>query len=283
MILFGKPAAHKLVTLALVAFGPVGAYASPSSIPSTFSAPEAPATSRFEALPAALDDGDAGGADAAVASGKAALPARENIRDTLRQTMERYGDMTYVPYVWAGGAIGSKEACMQCRACIEARPGLKVERRMKSCGACQQCGVDCSHFANRVLSDAGLKYPYIDTRGMTRSSRTELRKKYNLVDMGNDARKAMAGDLLLFRHHVVMVLDAYGDGMGDIIHMTRSVKRKGAGGIEVVRGQALDRFRGKIIKILRHGVLHDGEKSPAEKQQRRLPSPDEVSRHQLIV
>jgi hypothetical protein len=116
---------------------------------------------------------------------------------------------------------------------------------------------------------------------MNRSSPAELRRKFNLVDMGSDARKALPGDLLLFRHHVVMVVDSDGKGNGDILHVSRAIKRKGMGGIEVVRGQALGKFRGKLIKILRHGVLHDGDS--AAPGTRRLPLPDEVSQHQLVV
>ncbi len=273
----------KLFTLAFLALGQT-AHAAPTPARAEFAAPEAPAavTGRLDVLPAALDPDDLIGQQSTET--KPLTVAKLSRRDALVKVMEHYGDMTYVPYVWAGGKIGTKSSCLECRACVDSKPHLKVERRLKSCTACQQCGIDCSHFANRVLTDAGLPYPYIDTRGLTHFSREELRRKYNLVDMGRDTKRALPGDLLLFKHHVVMVLDSFGDGMGDILHVSRSTKRKGTGGIEVVRGQSLGKFRGRLVKILRHGSLDDGETRPAGKQRNlNLPSPDEVSRHQLVV
>lgn len=229
-------------------------------------------------LPAALD------ADAVPAAEDAVPAAEGDPRVALEQVMGKYAEMTYVPYVYGGSKIGAKASCSACRACVDSKPKLKVERRMKACPVCSECGIDCSHFANRVFGDAGLKFPYAATKELTRSSAAELKAKLSLVDIGNDPRDARAGDLILFNKHVVMVLASTGDGSGDILHVSRSVKRHGMGGIEVVKGQKLAKFRGRILKILRHTRLHDGT-TPVKRAPARHPRYPgfELGRHQLIV
>ena len=227
--------------------------------------PLSPALATEITLPAVLDRDDVlartRGERTEAKSGASQSPRDPNaLRDTLLSVMERYRSMSYVPYIWGGNKIGDQSSCQACRACVAGKPRLKVERRLSACPACRACGVDCSHFANRVLRDAGLDYPYLATREMSRSSALDLRKKFNLVDMGHDPRQALPGDLLLYPKHVVLLLETRGDGrIGDILQVSRAVKRKGMGGIEVVRDQDLTRFRGKLLRILRHGILFDGK------------------------
>lgn len=164
----------------------------------------------------------------------------------------KYKDLGFVPYVWGGNQIGTKAECQACRACIAGKKRLKVERRLKACSACQKCGIDCSHFSNRVYADAGLKYPYASTSDLTRMAPARLSAELGLVDMGRDIALAQPGDILLYPHHVVILLKADALGRGSVLHVSRSVTRKGVGGIEVISNEDLRHFRGRLLKILRH-------------------------------
>jgi hypothetical protein len=186
-------------------------------------------------------------------AGAGAGEVGESVRWRLQDAMERYRSLTYVPYVWGGDKIGTPSECRQCRSCIESRRHLRVERRLKACSACQSCGIDCSHFVNRVYRDAGLPYSYLTTRDFQRSSARKLREKFGLVDVGRDVRLARPGDILLHPKHVVLLLELRGPGRGDILHVSRSIEADGrVGGVEVAENQDLRGFRGRLIKILRH-------------------------------
>jgi cell wall-associated NlpC family hydrolase len=179
--------------------------------------------------------------------------AGESVRWRLQDVMEHYRSFTFVPYVWGGDKIGSPSECMACRSCIEDHKHLRVERRLKACSACQSCGIDCSHFVNRVYKDAGLAYQYLTTRDLRRTPARKLREKFGLVDIGRDVRKALPGDILLHPKHVVLVLEVREPGRGDILHVSRSIESDGrVGGVEVAENQDLRGFRGRILKILRH-------------------------------
>jgi hypothetical protein len=70
--------------------------------------------------------------------------------------------------------------------------------------------------------------------------------------MGSDLDAAKPGDLLLLRNHVVMLIRSLGNGRGDIIHSTRGRRANQPGGIQKLFNVKLKRFRGPLLKILRH-------------------------------
>jgi hypothetical protein len=194
---------------------------------------------------------------------------------------QKYSHQTYVPYVWGGSAIGDKETCDACRSCIEGKRHLAVERRQKACQACRQCGVDCSHFVNRMFKDAGLPFPYLTTSKMKRLSPAKLRSSH-LVNIGRDLSKARPGDLLVTAHHVVMLLALRGGTVGDFIHVSRSIKHGRIGGVELVQNKDLMRYRGRILRILRHVSLDEKDAKPEHHKKRRpliSPRPVETSHH----
>lgn len=296
--LFTRP--NRMVAALAVLFAPVVGFlattvlAPPATAASGHQAeivsPGEPALPREITFPPLLDKDEVAvhsrGERSNMSEAPAAAPHGANaIRETIVSVMERYRDLSYVPYIWGGNSIGSESSCKECRACVSSKPRLKVERRSRACPSCRSCGIDCSHFANRVLRDAGLNYPYLDTKGMTRDSAPELRKKFNLVDMGHDPSVALPGDLLLYPKHVVLLLEPKEGGLtGDVLHVSRAVKRKGMGGIEVVRDQDLSRFRGKLLRILRHGFIFDGK--PGKSNQEKSPAPKDqapASQRELTV
>ncbi|MEN9834765.1 MAG: hypothetical protein RL011_958 [Pseudomonadota bacterium] len=178
----------------------------------------------------------------------------ERLRLTLLRTAERMGELSYVPYVWGGSAIGNRQQCEECRACREQTSHLPSARSAAACEACEQCGIDCSHFVHRLMSDAGLSYPYMATEKLRHMTQRALRS-LNLVDIGRDLRKALPGDLLLQNSHVVLLLAKTGAGRGDVIHVNRSFKHGEVGGIEVLRDTELSRVSGRVVRILRHTAL----------------------------
>lgn len=184
-------------------------------------------------------------------------------RGQILQIAERYGSKTFIPYVWGGDAVGSADTCLECRSCIMSKRRLSVYRRSAACTACRACGMDCSHFVNRIFRESGLPFPYASTRALTRSSVAELKSRYGLVDLGRDPRQALPGDLLLHRDHIMLLLRMTSDTHGDILHVSRSITRKGVpGGVEVVRDADLRRFRGPLKRLLRHELLLEGEAAP---------------------
>jgi len=178
----------------------------------------------------------------------------ESLRLGLLRAAERMGELTYVPYVWGGDTIGARQQCEQCRACREETSHLPSARSAAVCTACEQCGMDCSHFVHRIMNDAGLRYPYMATEKLRHMPRQALRA-LNLVDIGRDLHKALPGDLLLQHSHVVLLLARTGPARGDVIHVNRSFKHGEVGGVEVLRDADLSRVSGKVVRILRHIAL----------------------------
>lgn len=234
----------------LMAMAPVGPMSLPHQNRDTFD--PFPLT-----LPAALHSGE-----------EAAQPAAAtapSLRDSLLQVADKYAGETYIPYVWGGDAVGSKRACEQCRACIGIRHHLMVSKQPASCQACKQCGLDCSHFVQRIFREAGLSFPYLPTMQLKHLTPAKLRLN-NLVDVGRDLHLAKPGDLLLHKNHIVMLLDKTGARSGDFIHVSRLIKRGKVGGVEVVRDTDLEKYRGKVLRILRHVAIDQADKrSPAAK------------------
>jgi hypothetical protein len=172
----------------------------------------------------------------------------------LLRLAEQLSERLDVPYVWGGATIGTPAACSECRRCITTRR-VGVPGRVKLCPACKSCGVDCSHFAQRLLASSGLAFPYAATGKLVATGREKLAASFGLVDLGRDLASARPGDLLLYRRHVVVLLSPPVNGRGDIIHSTRGRRPGDPGGIQLRRGLDLRRFRGPLLKILRHRDL----------------------------
>ncbi len=176
----------------------------------------------------------------------------EDLRSELVSTAERFGARNYIPYVWGGKKIADTATCLECRTCIASAKVRTGKASAKSCSACKQCGVDCSHFVNLVFKEAGLPYPYISTQKMKVLSRARLRRNH-LLDLGRNLEIARAGDLLLHENHVMLLISDPLNGYGDYVHVNRPVKKGRIGGVEIVRDADLSERRGgRLIKILRH-------------------------------
>ncbi len=209
-------------------------------------------------LPAVLTDAPAASDDSSTADASSGTTDRDGRRQRLMDVAARMGEATYIPYVWGGRAIGNADTCNACRSCIASKPKLPIARRRAACEPCRSCGIDCSHFVNKIYNEAGLSFPYAATAALRRLPQAKLKEKYSLVDIGPQLTKAQPGDLLLMRRHIVMLLKMRTGKRGDILHVSRSVKKGGRskiGGVEVREDVDLTRFHGKIVKILRHRDL----------------------------
>lgn len=177
------------------------------------------------------------------------------LRDQLLALAERFGERTDVPYVWGGDAIGDPKTCLACRTCVEGKKKTKLKNRLKACAPCRACGIDCSHFAARFFRAAGLDLPFASTAVLRKAKPAELRARFGLVDVGRNLADARPGDLLLHNRHLTILLRLHSDTRGDVLHSSRSNKRGRMGGIEIARDKDLQRFRGRIVKILRRVEL----------------------------
>jgi hypothetical protein len=181
------------------------------------------------------------------------LTQNSYFQEKLVLIAKRYHDLDYIPYVWGGNAIGSKDICLACQKCIiKKKPS--VAKRLQRCAPCRECGMDCSHFVNRIYEDAGLSFPYATSRELARQSRSALFSLYSLIDIGKDLRHAQPGDILVYKHHIVMLTNVIDSNFGDFIHITRfkGQSRPKVGGFKWVKNFNLHKFRGKLIRILRH-------------------------------
>lgn len=179
------------------------------------------------------------------------------LRDRLLDLADKYGERTDVPYVWGGDAIGDPSDCEACRACVMSQKKSRVKSRLKVCAPCRSCGIDCSHFATRFFREAGMDLPFATTGAMKRMTKSALKEKLGLVDVGRNLADARPGDILLHNHHMTILLKLHSATNGDVLHASRSYKRGRLGGIEIARDKNLLRFRGRLIKILRRVELMD--------------------------
>lgn len=204
-------------------------------------------------LPAALDP--------ATDLEDASITTRSGIshRAILLTVADDFARTTYVPYVWGGNKVGSPSECQACRECLSKQRAKSVQRRHRGCSVCQQCGMDCSHFVNRIYSDAGIPFPYASTKILKRSSPETIRRKYGLVYVGKDLAQARPGDLILKDKHIIMLIQMRGPRRGDILHVSRSISRKGVGGVELVTDADVQRFSGRVVRIFRHELIVDEE------------------------
>lgn len=174
---------------------------------------------------------------------------------------EKLHSQDWVPYVWGGQKIGSEAECVKCHECV-ARKKVRPERMLQKCSACKHCGIDCSHFVAQVFRNAEMPIKYGTTREWKKLGPAELLERYQLRDMGSDINDARPADILLYDGHVVMLIELTGNRRGTIIHATR--RGKFGGGIRIDDDVDLQRFHGKLRKILRHQDLSGDEGSEAQ-------------------
>lgn len=175
----------------------------------------------------------------------------------LLRSIDEMAQRTHVVYVWGGRAIGTRETCDRCRACVK-RKNVPSKKRFERCGYCRECGVDCSNLVNLIYRSAGLGYDWASTSMLWSRTSLEILRDFSLVDLGEDISQARPGDLLLYTGHVVMMASGVReDGTGDIIH-SQSGAVDGIGGIVFDAGKNLrSAFGGGEIRLLRHTELMD--------------------------
>ncbi len=160
-----------------------------------------------------------------------------------------------VPYVWGGNKIGSPEDCDECAQCITKYKKRGPSKRHLNCTACQRCGLDCSHFVQKVFKDAGMSFPYASTRSFLKVSSRIPDMIPGLRFISSNLKDAQPGDLLVQRKHIVILINKKSDNVGDIVHMSRTVRNGRIGGIELKRDANLTRFFGGVKRIFRHEKL----------------------------
>lgn len=189
------------------------------------------------------------GGSAASADMSVELAGYQNI---LRQAGEDMLENLEVSYVYGGSKIGEGKTCDECNRCLEdQRPAPK--ERFKVCKVCTGCSLDCSHFVQLVFAKAGLGFPYITSTQMLDFDAQFLEKKYGLRPVSRTFDGLIAGDLLVYRGHVVIVEKVHDVDSADIIHATggKDIRLPGQG-IQRERFARVSSFRGELQRVLRH-------------------------------
>lgn len=202
------------------------------------------------------------GGISATALGAATSPLAQR-RSALALEAGRLLDEAQVSYVYGGHQLGDSIACSQCNSCLEAKRPVPAQR-LQVCSACNSCSLDCSHFTALVYAQAAVPYPYLDTSLMLSLSPQVLRRRYQLLDLASDLRRAEVGDLLVYAGHVVILERIMAptigqeEWRGDVVHATGGREIKGPGaGIQRARFADLAYFRGPLLRILRHVALEE--------------------------
>jgi cell wall-associated NlpC family hydrolase len=183
--------------------------------------------------------------------GERLSPAQKRLVSAARQLL----DEAEVSYVYGGKSIGTATDCLACNACLEKRQPAP-SARVAQCPECARCSLDCSHFTQLVFRRAGIDHPYLTSKDMVSLTQLRLQKDFGFSALPPDAMQALPGDLLVYKGHVVMLERRHGQGKGDIIHATggREIREPGQG-IQRERWADLGRFRGPLLRILRHHAL----------------------------
>jgi len=179
----------------------------------------------------------------------------ELIEARLSAAIEKYEELTYVPYVWGGTAVGSKKECKACMACLEKTAANKnlafLADEDNPCKSCESCGIDCSNLVHQVLADANIQFPYLTARDMAKYPGAKLEAKYNLVDVGSDITRAQTGDLIVQRKHVMIFIGMNEGGVEYLHSSRRGEDERPFGGINVVKNRPIESIQKTIVKILR--------------------------------
>jgi hypothetical protein len=160
-----------------------------------------------------------------------------------------------VSYVYGGAKLGTVADCAACNQCLEERQPT-ADKRLQRCPECNRCSLDCSHFTQLIFERAGIDHPYLTSKDMVNLSGMRLERDFGFMALAPDATRALPGDLLVYKGHVVLLERTHAGGKGDIIHATggRDIKEPGQG-IQRERWADLGRFRGPLLRILRHKSL----------------------------
>lgn len=191
------------------------------------------------------------------------------VQGDLVRSARKLLDEASVSYVYGGGRLGTAADCQACNQCLEAeRPAS--DRRLRECPECSRCSLDCSHFTQLVFARAGVHHPYLTSVDMAALPPDRLSRSFGFVALPADPAAAVPGDLLVYKGHVVMLERSHAGGKGDVIHATggRDIKEPGQG-IQRERWADLARFRGPLLRILRHRNLMASLQSPQTFPQRR--------------
>jgi hypothetical protein len=186
-------------------------------------------------------------------------------RQSVLQVASKLLDEAQVSYVYGGHQLGDSASCESCNQCLTERHPAAAQR-LKECTICR----DCSHFTSLVFGTAGLPYPYLETARMLSLSGASLQERYQLVDVGDEPRRAVPGDLLVYDGHVVLLERVHPPRVelgprtviqdtltrGDVVHATGggAIRRPGEG-IQRERFVDLGHFRGPLRRVLRHVLL----------------------------
>jgi len=179
-----------------------------------------------------------------------AATADELVKE-LQKNAKDFLEKLEVSYAMGGNRVGSDTECEKCNQCLMDK-SPKPKARMSACPSCQQCSLDCSHFTHLLMNTSGIKVPYLTTDTMNQTSKMDLVRKYGLIDVGAAAEESRPGDLLVYRGHVVMLLEKTNANVGTIIHATggKDIRLPGQG-IQLERQAQLLSFRGPLLRILR--------------------------------
>ncbi len=178
----------------------------------------------------------------------------------LLQVADELLEEAKISYVYGGHKVGEEGDCKSCNQCLSERKPAK-KSRFASCPDCVKCSLDCSHFVQLIFRVSGMSFPYLQTRKMLDLPAGVLKSRYQLVDIGRNIGRAIPGDLLVYKGHVVVlerILSRENEGKGDIVHATggRDIKNPGEG-IQRERFVRLDGFRGPLLRILRHISMYE--------------------------
>jgi hypothetical protein len=203
----------------------------------------------------------------------------EQIQGQIRAVGNLMLENLEVSYVYGGSKIGGTEQCEKCNKCLELKQPAPKER-FKLCHECTSCSLDCSHFVQLVFANSGLDFPYLTSQQMLDLDRETLRRKYHLVPVSDDPGSLIAGDLLVYRGHVVIAESIHDFDKADIIHATggRDIREPGQG-IQRERFVKPSSFRGPLLRVLRHEKLMDhdaysqaqGQEMPTTKRAKGAP------------
>jgi hypothetical protein len=198
----------------------------------------------------------------------------QQISQKLLQVSDELLKNLEISYVYGGRQVGNEESCTKCNQCLsESKP--KPSERLKLCPICHECSIDCSHFIQLVFDESGIKFPYLTTKTMLDSDRLSLSRKYQLIDIGQDASRSLPGDLLVYRGHVVLLLEKSSADRGRIIHATggKDIRLPGQG-IQTERNVLLAQYRGPLLRILRHRALTGTGSVPTLRPKKSSASPE---------
>jgi hypothetical protein len=183
----------------------------------------------------------------------------EQIQARVRAAGDAMLENLEVSYVYGGSRVGDAKTCDECNQCLEIKQPAP-QKRFSLCPICSGCSLDCSHFIQLVFAQAGLSFAYLTSTQMLVLSADLLERRHQLrpvvmppLALDGDV---MAADLLVYRGHVVIVETVHGNGQVDIIHATggRDIREPGQG-IQRERFVVMDRFRGPLLRVLRHVKL----------------------------